>query len=649
MKRADVHCLARSRRLSGAWRACAVVALLAAVGFHCNDKGNISTSKAPAIRVEPSETSMRFVQEDSTQQLTISSVGQIPLTISEITISGGNNAFEVDLGTTTLPLELPVGQSVSINVRFKSNPIGPGTLSIRNTDPLKPLVAIQLLPPESKAVLDLSPQTINFGRVQVTTTKNELLTLKNIGSQPLVIASIIKNATDEFQLQYAKPPTFPLILQPNETYAITVTFSPKGTGEAAGEIRIESNDPRGVQKVPLVANTTGTCIVARPAAIEFGGRPLAVNSTLSLVVTSCGSEDLTITSLALAPTSASVFALRAVPQLPAKLAPGQNLIISVDFLPVAEGDYTGTLQIGSDATGLPVLEVPITGTGSPNNCPVAVIKSDPDSTEVPPQTVLKLSASDSVDPDGQVVTYKWVVVAPNDSVSVLLPSGNVPNPTFEMNIAGTYTFKLDVWDDTGQKSCNTAELVVQVVPKTAWHIELVWTAPGDLDPTDECPNASLDFQECAKSCSDKECLVACQQKNFCGPDLDLHLRHPSAGDWGDLLYDCYFSNQKPAWDDLGTLDDDPRLDRDDTDGGGPENINLDKPVAGHVYRVGVHYFTDHGFGPSEAKVRLFYYGQLVKEYSKTLKHWDFWEVATIDKDGNIVDLGTVSERPGEAY
>ena len=86
------------------------------------------------------------------------------------------------------------------------------------------------------------------------------------------------------------------------------------------------------------------------------------------------------------------------------------------------------------------------------------------------------------------------------------------------------------------------------------------------------------------------------------------------------------------------VDDDPGLDRDDTDGAGPENVNLNIPEEGLTYRVGVHYWNDHGFGPSLATVRVYIYTSLVFSVTDVeLVNHDLWEVAEIKWPSGQVD------------
>jgi hypothetical protein len=160
------------------------------------------------------------------------------------------------------------------------------------------------------------------------------------------------------------------------------------------------------------------------------------------------------------------------------------------------------------------------------------------------------------------------VKQPVGSQSVFLPSFLAADPTFEVNVAGIYEFQLDVWDQNDQKSLTSAFVTVAVIPDEVIHVELLWTTEGDPDQTDAGPEA--------------------------GVDLDLHFAHPFAiygpdvdGDgapdpWFDVPFDCFWFNAHPNWGSLNpAVDDNPGLDRDDTDGAGPENINLNLPAGRH--------------------------------------------------------------------
>ena len=122
---------------------------------------------------------------------------------------------------------------------------------------------------------------------------------------------------------------------------------------------------------------------------------------------------------------------------------------------------------------------------------------------------------------------------PEGSTAKFIPSHDFPNPSFEVDLSGIYTFYLVVYDENNTPSCFPAEYEVAVIPDETIHIELFWHTPGDPDETDEGLEA--------------------------GADLDLHLLHPlaagpdldgdgSAEGWFDIPWDCFWCNHNP---DLG--------------------------------------------------------------------------------------------------
>lgn len=161
-------------------------------------------------------------------------------------------------------------------------------------------------------------------------------------------------------------------------------------------------------------------------------------------------------------------------------------------------------------------------------------------------------------------------------------------------------------------------------------IKLFWLTPGDPDKTDQC------------------------RMNDCGSDMDLHFLNPNGRGHGMTLpdgsrpgyysiWDCNMFNRYPLW----TLPSDnkdynPDMLRDDGDGGGPEIIMLPRLRSfsdGRCYRIGVHYYSDHGYGPSFAMLKLYSYGRLVWENSPLeMKDSDLWEAVKVCEDPTTGDF-----------
>ena len=188
-----------------------------------------------------------------------------------------------------------------------------------------------------------------------------------------------------------------------------------------------------------------------------------------------------------------------------------------------------------------------------------------------------------------------------------------PNPSFEVDLSGIYTFYLVVYDENNTPSCFPAEYEVAVIPDEAIRIELFWHTPGDPDETDSGPAA--------------------------GADLDLHLLHPLAegpdidndgepNGWFDVPWDCFWYNPSPDWSPPGP-EGNPVCPEKNYDYC-PEFTTF-TPGEELTYRVGVHDWDDHGYGPSYATVRVYLYGTLAFEFADVkLQKLLTWEVCEIE-------------------
>ncbi|MBI5490075.1 MAG: hypothetical protein HY905_22265 [Deltaproteobacteria bacterium] len=224
------------------------------------------------------------------------------------------------------------------------------------------------------------------------------------------------------------------------------------------------------------------------------------------------------------------------------------------------------------------------------------------------RATVTLTASDG-DPDGDIVSRRWEVTSGPAGMIYSFGCTICASTTFRADIAGVYMLRYTVTDSGGRTASCTVEVHVTGL---GLRVELVWDIPGDVD---------------------------------------LHLLHPSSPAWFNSPYDCYYANTRPSWDGGGTLDD-PRLDYDDIPGDGPENINIDSPVVGNTYRVGVHHYRSDGC--RTATVRI-YCGDIsytpVGTYTRTVcangggGARDMWRVVDVYWSGpdtcSVTPLNTV--------
>lgn len=497
---------------------------------------------------------------------------------------------------------------------------------------------------------------LDFGAVKKGETQTKYLDLYNVGNCELGIDWITFESDDpNFTIQigdkvYKTDETHEqepvaIKVEPNGSTQWVATFSPQSGNPAKAKLVIHpTNDvsaPEG-RTVELLANDSAPCIKVTPSKVEFGGRLIGKTAQIDVTIKSCSTGALELTGIALKEGASPDFMLD-----PGLMANGQfpteeaKVILAVNDETTFSVKCTPDVKNPTDpATGKPIpdtalivinnnsfdgaLELEVSCFGVEVECPMPIIVVE-EGEEVPPQTVLHLHGDQSQAASGDVASYHWSVAQPAENKFNLAPTAKFVSPTHEVNVGGTYTYCLDVCDaqycSNDPKCMTTACKEVNVLIDKAIHCELTWKTPGDFNEFDDGPDA--------------------------GSDMDIHFVHPFAtgpdldGDgkpdgWFDVPYDTFWFNESPELESMNpNAKDDPTLDRDDTDGAGPENVNLDSPVEGRQYKVGVHYWDDHGYGFSYPRLKCYVLGQLVydmnlEDMGQKMFRCDMWEALTID-------------------
>lgn len=319
--------------------------------------------------------------------------------------------------------------------------------------------------------------------------------------------------------------------------------------------------------------------------------------------------------------------IRALPFVATVLIAGCDAEINAGRTPPA--DATISVETATEAPDSVASTAPEPDSSPSTELPesdTVVVEPEPrivvrEGAEVIPQTVLHLEAlwPDAAEND-PITTWSWSVDQPDGSVSLFQPAADVATPSFEANVAGSYTFSVGMTRQSGASL--SLAFMVFVVADAGVHVELLWRTPGDANEADEgstLGGVSL------------------------GSDLDLHtLMLQGSATWFDEKHDCYWFNTNPDWDGVGESG--PALDRDDTDGAGPENMNVD-PLEDWCMRVGVHYWDDWGYGASFATVRIYLDGVLAYEAADVeLVHHDLWTVAEVCGDGTVTPTSALEHQ-----
>lgn len=315
-----------------------------------------------------------------------------------------------------------------------------------------------------------------------------------------------------------------------------------------------------------------TVVVTAPPTVVCPSAPVRAPTRQPVTITAMAMDDIAVTR--------TTWELIARPMASTtSISPTTGL--STTMTPDRQGDYFLRFTAFDEAGLSASCEVHVIGTPTPPSamCPAVV--------ETSPLTPTEITGS-AVD-DGTITRWAWRVtnVPPGSRPDEPTPSDS-PRTVFTPDLAGEYTLRLTVTDDDGE--VGECETLVRAISSDGLRVEISW----DTNNT----------------------------------DMDTHLLHPDARAWFDSTLDCYYANTNPSWGGPG-VDDDPRLDIDDTDGFGPENINIRNPGLG-TYRVGVHAFS----GFARVTVRIYCGGSTTTPRQTfgpvAIDGRNVWRVADVD-------------------
>jgi hypothetical protein len=419
---------------------------------------------------------------------------------------------------------------------------------------------------------------------------------------------------------------------------VTVKYSPETETDETADIVIVSDAENLEEGENVVIHLTGSGknlgspqLTVDPAQCDFGDVGVGVRAFCDLSLGNTGNQELAINNVRFTDETPApdVFGNESPFPIPTYISPGTAVSVRFYAVPNTTGEITGGLVLESTDPEKPTVTVPFIVRGAESPTAIARVKSINGAANSSPTPAIEplddvvISGDQSVGQGGATITgYAWEIVSkpPESSVTLSAPNGMDTGFRFSsaqgivngLDVAGTFVVRLTVTDSNGAVSQNDARVTLNAVPTEGLHIQLSWSAPVD--------------------------------------DIDLHLGKGNNPDWCSTN-DCYFSNctfSGPNWDgQSGFTAGDPKLDIDDLNGFGPENINIDTPVNGS-YVIGVHAYSGNPnptFTPTDVTVKIFVGGALAEEiYGHLQSKNDFWEVARVDVNGttNVVPIDQMS-------
>ena len=213
---------------------------------------NLSTLNIePDIYVDPSEINFgRVLQgERDVRQVHIRNIGQSPLKISDIDITGSpdfdieilDNPYTAEDGS----IELPVYKDgIELNIYVVYHPEAPGAdtaeLVVQSNDKDEGVYRISIEANGTSPCLLVSTDQIDFGEVHIGTAAEETVTITNCGTADLVIEEIEQIQGAQFEL--LNVPTSEEVIEPEQIVTFSIIYAPTDEDAHGGKFVIVNND-----------------------------------------------------------------------------------------------------------------------------------------------------------------------------------------------------------------------------------------------------------------------------------------------------------------------------------------------------------------------------------------------------------------------
>jgi len=154
--------------------------------------------------------------------------------------------------------------------------------------------------------------------------------------------------------------TLPLNLAAGKSASFTAAYKPTAAGTLSGKITVTSNAVGSPMSISLSGTAAGAAaLTATPASVAFGSVAVGGQATQTVKLENTGGGSASITKMSFTGTGVTVTGLT----VPATLAAGQSVNLTVTYKPTAAGTLTGTLSLTSNASN-PNVQISLSATAT---------------------------------------------------------------------------------------------------------------------------------------------------------------------------------------------------------------------------------------------------------------------------------------------
>jgi hypothetical protein len=316
--------------------------------------------------------------------ITNTTAGGADLNIASIAL-GGANADQFELTTATGPTACPIaghldiGATCTVDVAFKPTTVGDKIATLTFTDDYHenaiapPTTQVFTLNGKGTAphvLFTPSPLTDFADTIVGKTTAPQIITLKNDGTGPLTLTSWAMVTGTQFAIPIlgTSCTTAPMAVFPaaGSTCTISVTFTPRLTGELSDSVRVLSDATNPTADDAVSGKGIIPVNSLSPNSLDFGSRIVNTQSDPQTVtLTNVGDATLTIESLTVNDADFLLTGGTCAAAPHVTVLKTESCTLFIAFKPMTTDAHTGSLLIVDDAAASPEQHtITLSGTGT---------------------------------------------------------------------------------------------------------------------------------------------------------------------------------------------------------------------------------------------------------------------------------------------
>jgi hypothetical protein len=178
---------------------------------------------------------------------TVENLGSAPVTIRKYALTDPDNGFRINDSSKH---SLPAKSSITVSVRFRPTVEKNynGALVITTDEAANNTITVNLSGKGIDSKLIVEPNSLGFGEIDtMKTSAPQSFTIKNGGTAPTTINSIVKTGSTTFSMNVDK--STPFSLAPDSIAIVTVTFAPTLVQAESGTITVTASEGSPIEVV----------------------------------------------------------------------------------------------------------------------------------------------------------------------------------------------------------------------------------------------------------------------------------------------------------------------------------------------------------------------------------------------------------------